>query len=167
MSEPVLFEVVIAAPADTVWRAMRDRAEVRRWFGWDYDGLDDEIEMIFFGDTGVDDEARTLDFGPAGLLALEAQGDTTVVRLVRAVPDGHESWDGVYDDINEGWLTFVQQLRFMLERHPGQDRREALHIPLTGEPFFETENQVGVISDGRLVIRTRERVIMSRYDDAQ
>ena len=111
MSEPVLFDVVIAAPADTVWRALRDRTEIRRWFGWDYDGIDDEI------------------------------------------------------DINEGWLTFMQQLRFMLERHPGQDR-EALHIPLTGEPWFETENQVGVINDGRLIIRTRERVIVSRYNSA-
>ena len=121
MSEPVLFEVVIAAPADTVWRALRDRSEVRRWFGWDYDGIDDEIEMIFFGDAAVD------------------------------------------DDVNEGWLTFTQQLRFMLERHPGADR-ETVHIPLTGDPWFETENQVGVINDGRLIIRTPERVIMSRYD---
>ena len=162
MSEPVLFEVVIAAPADTVWRALRDRTEIRRWFGWDYDGIDDEIEMIFFGDTQVDDAARTLDFGPAGRLALAAQGDRTIVRLVRAAPTGQDSWDGIYDDINEGWLTFMQQLRFMVERHPNEDR-EALHIPLTGEPWFETENQVGVINDGRLIIRTPERVIMTRY----
>jgi uncharacterized protein YndB with AHSA1/START domain len=165
MSEPVLFEVVIAAPADTVWRALRDRTEIRRWFGWDYDGIDDEIDMIFFGDTQVDDAARTLDFGPAGRLGLEDQSERTIVRLVRAAPTGQDTWDGIYDDINEGWLTFMQQLRFMLERHPSQDR-EALHIPLTGEPWFETENQVGVINDGRLIIRTPERVIMSRYDGA-
>lgn len=165
MSEPVLFEVVIAAPAETVWRALRDRAEIRRWFGWDYEGIDDEIDMIFFGDdTGVDDDARTLDFGPAGRFVLEDQGERTVVRLVRAAPAGQDGWDGIYDDINEGWLSFMQQLRFMLERHPGQDR-ETVHVPLTGEPFFESENQVGVINEGRLVIRTPERVIMSRYGD--
>jgi uncharacterized protein YndB with AHSA1/START domain len=162
MSEPVLFEVVIAAPADTVWRALRDRTEIRRWFGWDYDGLDDEIDMIFFGETEVDDGARTLGFGPAGRLALEDRGGETVVRVVRAAPAGSESWDGIYDDINEGWLTFIQQLRFMLERHPGEDR-ESVHIPLTGEPFFESENQTGVINEGRLIIRTPERVIASRY----
>jgi uncharacterized protein YndB with AHSA1/START domain len=162
MSEPVLFEVVIAAPADTVWHALRDRTEIRRWFGWDYDGLDDEIDMIFFGETEVDDAARTLDFGPAGRLALEDRGGETAVRLSRAAPEGSDSWDGIYDDINEGWLTFVQQLRFMLERHPGEDR-ESVHIPLTGEPFFESENQTGVINEGRLIIRTPERVIASRY----
>ena len=39
-----------------------------------------------------------------------------------------------------------------------------MHVPLNGEPWFESDNQVGVIDDdGRLVIRTRERVIVSRY----
>ena len=27
-----------------------------------------------------------------------------------------------YDDIRAGWPTFVEQLRFMIERHPGDDR---------------------------------------------
>ena len=162
MTEPILVEVVIAAPADTVWRALRDKSEIRRWFGWDYEGIDDEIDMIFFGDTTVDDDARTLDFGPFGRLTVDDHENQTVVRFVRAAPAGQDSWDGIYDDVNEGWLTFVQQLRFMLERHPGEDR-ESVHIPLTGEPFFESENQVGVVNDGRLIIRTPERVIASRY----
>jgi uncharacterized protein YndB with AHSA1/START domain len=162
MTEPVLFEVVIAAPPDRVWRAFRDKAEVRRWFGWDYDGLDDEIDMVFFGEDAADDDAMTLDFGPYGRLTLSEQEGQTVVRLVRAAPTGSDSWDGIYDDVNEGWLTFMQQLRFMLERHPGENR-ETLHIPLSGEPFFESANQVGVINDGRLIIRTPERVIASRY----
>jgi uncharacterized protein YndB with AHSA1/START domain len=163
MSDPVLFEIVIAAPADTVWRAMRDRNEIRRWFGWDHEGFDAEVDFIFFGDVDTDDAAHTLDFGPMGRLALEDRGDQTAVTFARAAPDGRDSWDGVYDDVNEGWLSFTQQLRFMLERHPNQDR-ETVHVPLTGEPFFETENQVGVINDGRLIIRTPERVIVSTYD---
>jgi uncharacterized protein YndB with AHSA1/START domain len=162
MTEPVIFEVVIAAPADAVWHAMRDREQIRRWFGWDYDGADAEIEYIFFSEPTADDEQRTIDFGPTGRLSLDDQGERTVVRLTRAAPAGQSSWDGIYDEINEGWLTFVQQLRFMLERHPGQDR-EALQIPLTGEPWFETENQVGVVTEDGLVIRTPERVIRSRY----
>ena len=88
MSEPVLLEIVIAAPADTVWRALRDRDEIRRWFGWDYEGFDAEIEFIFFGDAGVDDAARTLDFGPMGRLALEDRSGGTAVTFVRAAPDG-------------------------------------------------------------------------------
>ena len=34
-------EITLPAPMDTVWTAFRDPAAIRRWFGWDYDGLDD------------------------------------------------------------------------------------------------------------------------------
>ena len=82
------------------------------------------------------------------------------MRVTRAAPAG--SWDGVYDEVNEGWLTFFQQLRFYLERHPGQERR-TLHVEAGGEEWFRTENQLGQVrDDGALVIRTRERVIVSR-----
>jgi hypothetical protein len=162
MSDPVIIEVVIAAPADAVWRALREPAEIKRWFGWDYDGADDEIDQIFVREATVDEAARTIDFGEGGRFALEDQGERTVVRVTRAAPAGRQGWDGIYDDINEGWLTFLQQLRFMLERHP-QGERTALMVPLQGEEWFRTEHQVGVVVDGRLVIRTPERVIASSY----
>ena len=161
MSDPVVVEVVIAAPIETVWRALRDRAEIRRWFGWEYEDFEAEIRFIFEEASTADDEAHVLDGGPGGTIALEARGDQTVVRVTRAAPAG--SWDGIYDEVNEGWLTFIQQLRFYLERHPGQDRR-TLHVPASGEEWFRTENQVGTVrEDGALVIRTRERVIVSEY----
>jgi uncharacterized protein YndB with AHSA1/START domain len=156
MSDPVICEVAIAAPADIVWRALRDPSEIRRWFGWDYDGLDDEIDYIFTQQAKADDAARTLDGGEGGLIALEDRGDATVVRVTRAASDG-------YDEVNEGWITFLQQLRFYLERHPGQERR-TVHIPTSGEEWFSSEHQSGhVREDGSLVIRTRERVIVSSY----
>jgi uncharacterized protein YndB with AHSA1/START domain len=157
MSDPVILEVVVAAPADVVWRALREPGEIRRWFGWDYDGLDEEIRFIFAEESTADDEARVLDGGPGGTIALEAQGDRTVVRVSRAATEG------AYDEVNEGWITFVQQLRFYLERHRGRDRR-TVHIATGGEEWFRSENQVGFVrDDGSLVIRTRERVIVSEY----
>jgi uncharacterized protein YndB with AHSA1/START domain len=157
MSDPVIVEVEIAAPADAVWRALREPAEIRRWFGWEYDGLDEEIRFIFFQESTADDAARTLDGGPGGTIALEARGDRTVVRVTRSAPGGG------YDEINEGWLTFVQQLRFYLERNPGRDRR-TVHVATSGEEWFRGEHQVGVVrADGALVIRTPERVIVSEY----
>jgi uncharacterized protein YndB with AHSA1/START domain len=157
MSDPVICEVVIAAPADGVWRALREPSEIRRWFGWDYEGLDDEIEFIFRGEVRVDDAARTLDMGPGGALSLEDRGDATVVRVARAAT-------GDYDDVNEGWISFVQQLRFYLERHPGQDRR-TVHVASEGEEWFRSEHQTGHVGeDGSLVIRTPVRVIVSRYE---
>ena len=84
------------------------------------------------------------------------------MRVTRAAPAG--SWDGVYDEVNEGWLTFVQQLRFYLERNPGRSGARCTS-PAGGEEWFSSENQVGTVrDDGSLVIRTRERVIVSQYD---
>ena len=162
MSDPVIVEVEIAAPVDAVWRALRDPAEIRRWFGWEYEGLDVEIRFIFVQEAKADEEARTLDGGPSGTIALEDRVDQTVVRVTRAAPA--RSWDGIYDEINEGWMTFFQQLRFYMERHPGQERR-TLHVEAGGEEWFRTENQIGQVrDDGALVIRTRERVIVSEYE---
>ena len=161
MSDPVIVEIEIAASIDTVWRALRDRAEIKRWFGWEYEQFDEEIEFIFFQASTADEDARVLDGGPGGRIELEERGDQTVVRVTRAAPAG--SWDGVYDEVNEGWLTFIQQLRFYLERNPGRER-STLHVATSGEEWFRTENQLGVVrEDGSLVIRTRERVIVSEY----
>lgn len=123
-SERVLIEVTLPAPIDDVWRAMRDPDEIRRWFGWDYDGLDDEIRLIF-DDASVDasETDHTLSWEHGDRFELRTDGEQTLLRVTRAAPAGGASWEDVYDDISEGWITFVQQLRFMLDRHPGQDRR--------------------------------------------
>jgi uncharacterized protein YndB with AHSA1/START domain len=158
MSDPVIVELAIAAPADTVWRALRDPAEIKRWFGWEYEGFDEEVEYIFFKASSADDDARVLDGGPGGTIALEDRGGETVVRVTRPEPASG------YDEVNEGWLTFMQQLRFYLERRHGRDRH-TLHVPTSGEEWFRSEHQVGTVrEDGALVIRTRERVIVSEYD---
>jgi uncharacterized protein YndB with AHSA1/START domain len=158
MSDPVIVEIEIAAPVEEVWRALRDPAEIRRWFGWEYEGFEEEIRYIFEEASTADDDAHVLDGGPGGRIALEARGDGTVVRVTRPSPE-----DG-YDEVNEGWLTFIQQLRFYLERHPGQERR-TLHVPASGEEWFRSEHQIGTVrEDGALVIRTRERVIVTEYD---
>ena len=43
----VVVDVTIAAPIERVWQALRDPALLAQWFGWDYDKLAAEIEMIF------------------------------------------------------------------------------------------------------------------------
>lgn len=125
-SQRVLLEVTVAAPVDTVWRALRDPAEIRRWFGRDYDGLEDEIRFIFGeGAKYVDDERSVRwDYGDQKVerFQLEPLGSTTRLRVIRSRPPG-EDWVEIYDDISEGWTTFVHQLRCALGRHPGEDRR--------------------------------------------
>jgi hypothetical protein len=178
--DPVVVEVTVAAPADVVWHALRDSAEIRRWFGWDYDGIEEEIDQIFLSDVVMESEAeRWMDTGGGGRFELTERGEETVVRVTRPAPAGG-TWDGVYDDVNEGWLAFVQQLRFLLERHPGEDRRAfstthpdpyATLALVDGEDWYRSQHQRAVTIDGGagLLIAMRDRVILSGYglDDAR
>ena len=123
-SDRVIVEVIVAAPIDVVWRALRDPAEIRRWFGWDHPGLDEEVDFIFQKAFTASEEDHTLrGTGSPDRFALEAIGEQTVVRLIRSAPASDVSWQGIYDDMVEGWITFVQQLRFVVERHRGDERR--------------------------------------------
>jgi uncharacterized protein YndB with AHSA1/START domain len=192
----VVVEVAIAVPVDVVWQALRHPAEVRRWFGWDYDGLDEEIEQIFVSEPSVCEAERTLGWPSGHRFTLEADGDQTVVRVT-----------GVEDEIGDGWRIFVQQLRFALARHRGEDRRTVYlarpgdagaplpadvlglaavgSIPpggryevrlatgddIAGEVWFRSVRQVGLTVDGYgdgLLVADPRRVIVTTYglDDA-
>ena len=47
-AEP-LIEVELPAPVEEVWAHLRDPGFIRRWFGWEYEGLEGEIEFIVLG----------------------------------------------------------------------------------------------------------------------
>ena len=106
-------EVTVAAPVGVVWQALRDPVQIRRWHGWEYDDLDEEIRQIFIDATSVSDADQTLDTGE-GRFELEQRGEETIVRIVRGAPAGE------CNAINEGWLTFVHQLRFASSASAGR-----------------------------------------------
>jgi uncharacterized protein YndB with AHSA1/START domain len=116
-------EVTVAAPVEDVWSALRDKNTIRHWHGWDYEGLEAEIDLIYFAHPIEDAEARTLSIQDGDVIRLEADGDGTRVTLTRAPKGINPDWDAYYDDITEGWTTFLQQLRFAIERKPGAPRR--------------------------------------------
>jgi uncharacterized protein YndB with AHSA1/START domain len=117
--DPLRLRVVLAAPVDRVWAWMTEPALVARWFGWEHDSLDDEIAMIFVDAMSRSRERLRLETNGGGLFTLHEDRAGTVLELRRPAPD-----DGVaFDAIDEGWTTFVQQLRLGLERHPDDERR--------------------------------------------
>ena len=123
-SDRVIIEIVVAAPIDVVWQALRDPVEIGRWFGWDSPALAEEIDFIFRKALTVSEADHTLrGIDVPDRITLEASGAQTIVRVVRSAPVTDVSWQGIYDDMVEGWITFMQQLRFALERHSGADRR--------------------------------------------
>ena len=121
--DPPRIEVTIAAPVDAVWAALRDKNTIRHWHGWEFDGLDNEIDLIYFSHPTEDAEARTLSLQEGDVIRLEPDGDGTRVTLTRAPRGVNPEWDAYYDDITEGWTTFLNQLRFAVERKPGVPRR--------------------------------------------
>lgn len=122
MEDHVLVEVTIPAPADAVWTALRDPQKIHQWFGWETDGLKDEIDFIFITHASADDEKRVVTFvGVNDRYEVEARGDASVVRVVRSAPAG--DWSDVFDGMIEGWISFTWQLAFAFARHPGQTRR--------------------------------------------
>ncbi len=123
MPDRLLVELTIAAPVDEVWEAMRDPARIHNWFGWDADSLPAEIEYIFVTHAKRDEAAKVLFFeGVNDRFELTDQDGRTVLRVVRTVADT-DSWDGVYEDMTEGWISFVQQLKLAMERHDLGPRR--------------------------------------------
>jgi uncharacterized protein YndB with AHSA1/START domain len=164
----VAVEMTIAAPVAAVWKALRDPAEIRRWHGWEYDtdgGLDAEIDVIYRQGVTADEQARAITIADGSRFELEDRGAETVVRVTMPAPAG-PSWDENYDDIREGWASFVAQLRFALEEHPGEERR-TLHLsgPGTlgidagapGEPYAGT-TAWGERLSGRVLLRTAHQL---------
>jgi uncharacterized protein YndB with AHSA1/START domain len=160
----IVAELTLPAQHDHVWRHLREPALISRWFGWDYEGLGHEIDVIFLQEARVDDRAHVLEWGDGihegDRLALEDRGPETVLRITRGAPS-----EG-YDDIAEGWITFAHQLRFALERG-GREERRTLHLTaaaaapgaaalaaeLPGAPWYRTEHQTGIVTkDGLLAV---------------
>ena len=124
--KPYRVEISVAAGRDEVWDAVTQPPIIRQWFGWDYDGLDDEIKHIFVN------EAKNLAperMGWADGSYLEVSGDDkrSTVRAVRGEQPARDPER--YDAIEEGWKAFLVQLRHLLDKSPKGLRRT---IYLTG-----------------------------------
>jgi uncharacterized protein YndB with AHSA1/START domain len=131
-AKPFRVEVVIRTPQIEVWRALTEPDQVRRWFGWDYAGLNDEVELMFVTNAKREPPGRILMFEgeDQSAIEVEADGAHTIVRVVYPASLDDVEVDDAYDQIEEGWRAFLLQLRDYLERHPGKRRRT---IRLTSE----------------------------------
>lgn len=134
-ADPLRLRVVVAAPVDDVWAWLTDPALIGRWFGWEHDALEDEIAMIFVDGVARSRSKLRFETNGGGLFLLQDSPAGTVVELRRPLEDADPG--AGYDDIDEGWTTFVQQLRLGVERHRDEERRAlqlAGKLPSAGAP---------------------------------
>lgn len=166
---------------DTVWSALRQKQKLAQWFGWNYEGLEAEINDIYFTNVreeGATDRAqRSLAVNGGDTFVLIAKGDNTELQLIRRPLDGTAE-DNYYDTITEGWISFIEQLRFMLECKPNDTRKTIVRnqqldkdailgqlglanvqeeqtfegslegTKLSGSVRFSTPQQIGLLVDG-------------------
>src|SRR5690242_18083104 len=128
MDEPTSVEVTVSAPAEVLWRWLRDPELLEQWHRWQAPGLAGEIRRTFRDGAIEEAAARRLVLEGGDTLVVLPQGDRSMVRLVRGPRSPREgAADEPADQATESWRTFLQQLRFAVERHPA-DRRRTLHL---------------------------------------
>ncbi|MET9227937.1 hypothetical protein [Lentzea sp. NPDC003310] len=167
--EGVRIEITVAAPVDEVWQSFRDKERLRHWHGWDLPELDAEIDEIYF--RNAEEDGTTLIVQGHDTFALSPVPEGTRVVLTRAPKGTSPEWDDYYDDITEGWITFLHQLKFAHEHHPGEQRRtlfwpSEVDLGVSGKPFFESENQRGVVVEEfgpGLVVTSAKMTVVTTY----
>jgi hypothetical protein len=158
MDKPFDLEVSIDAPRDAVWRALTEPERIRHWFAWEHDGLDDEIRYIFVEHAEIDEGAHVIR-GHSDISVFERDG-RTVIRAVKPGDLSAVEWKDVYGGVEEGWITFFNQLRHRLERGHAQSRRRMIvlkgELPgvpaLPGSPWHRSAFQAGAEVDGALLV---------------
>jgi len=128
----------LAADSDTAWAHLRRPELIRRWYGYDRDGLAAEITRVF--DTTVrtlaDGLRRELEWPDGTAVLLSPTGDShrTTITVQRPSHEGLSHYDGVRDPADERWVADVHQLEFALAVHPDTERRTWSAIGLDAGP---------------------------------
>lgn len=164
-------EVVIKADVETVWKALTDAEELRRWFGLDarvQPGAGGSVWITWSGPEAgweapievwdAPHHLRTLESAGSKVTVdyfIEARGGETVLRLVHSGFSGDMWDDEMLDTLDSGWGAFLATLQHYLERHPGEPR-VLVHarlepVELTrAEAFLRTMHVLGFPAEQQL-----------------
>ena len=88
----LVVEIVVAAPIDVVWNALRDPAAITQWFGWNHPEFAAEIEHIFITHAKEDVSARRLTMKSSSIVRRSASPRRTAMEMSKA--NGRAESDG-------------------------------------------------------------------------
>jgi uncharacterized protein YndB with AHSA1/START domain len=139
----LVVEMEIAAPPETVWRAITEGEGIASWFAFQAETDPRAGGFVFLSWDGQWDARMTIEAleplrrlrhtwpvtAPGGekvQLAveyqLEGRGGKTTLRLVQSGFSADESWDGIVDAHRRGWAVELSSLRHYAEHHAGRRR---------------------------------------------
>ena len=134
----------ISADPGTVWKALTDPEELKRWFPLDArvepggggrvwlswgPGAEGEAPIHIWDEPrrfGWTEEYPGEGSTPVRMMVdfhVEGKRGRTVVRLVQSGFGASADWDEMYDALKDGWTYFLFNLKHYLERHAGSPRR--------------------------------------------
>lgn len=143
--------VVLPRSMHDCWEYFREPTLIREWHGWEYDGLDAEIRQIFQDQARIGEDHRTINLGTHFFNFFDEEGATRVHVHHSPLPEDSELHDYV-PDIDEGWLSFLQQLRFKLTRHADDNRRTLFFSGPPKDPTISPIQLVGLGQVGQQTI---------------
>lgn len=135
----IVNEIVLDADAETVWRAVSEAEELKKWFPLDArvkpgpggaiwlswgEGADWETPITIWE---PNKHLRTADPPPSTMAVdyiIESRAGETVLRIVTSGFSGEDAFDQEVD-MSAGWTTFLLGLRHYLRHHRGQPRAMA------------------------------------------
>ena len=136
-----VISVDVPVPFETAWAHLRRPELIRRWYGWDRADLDQDVHQVFLHEAVV----QLSDSGlPMGWLRwhnhdrIDVRGGwggatRTTISVRRPEHALLATYDGVRDEVDERWTTWLHQLQYALSRHLGEDRRTFAVHGLDGE----------------------------------
>jgi uncharacterized protein YndB with AHSA1/START domain len=113
---------LMPAPPATVWQHLREPELLRQWFGWHGPEFEDEIAGLSGGFSAVEREGRSVAIGDHRMVLQEVDPGTEL-RVSRV---GESDEHGI--EIDEGWVTFIEQLRYVITVQPA-GARHTLMVP--------------------------------------
>lgn len=162
-----VIEVTVAAPIATVWDHLRDRELLARWHGWDAPGNEAEIDMIYHQYSRESGDQYSLEMmgGPepgsyelGDRFDLRSDEGGAVVRITRSPKGGGGDWDAMYDDITQGWISFLAQLKFAVEQQLGKTRRTIFLHSGPGQPRRARAGVIDVQPGERYAVELSSRL---------
>jgi uncharacterized protein YndB with AHSA1/START domain len=135
-------QIDIASSAESVWEALTNAEELKRWFPLEArvdPGKGGKIRLSWGpeweGTARIDlwepnRRLRSIGSGSGQPVSvewtIETHGGKTILRLTQSSFSSGADWENeFYDSTNYGWLFMLTNLRHYLERHAGQPRAVA------------------------------------------